>query len=204
MKKQTRTLPRLPLAALLIILLATLLGACGGDAEKKEAASAPVLPPVNPANLVSFTDQDWTAGQIKGQAVIQPAADESDITEYRLYWGQDAATKLATDSAVVDVLAVGAGTSFAGFAKNTPLPAGATHLLVFTANSGGEMETGIAAPISDYIIPPKAYVANSGNNTVSVIDTATDTIEAVINVGLFPVGVAMNSEGTRAYVTNLS
>jgi YVTN family beta-propeller protein len=47
-----------------------------------------------------------------------------------------------------------------------------------------------------------AYVANGGNNNVSVIDTATNTVVATIAVGSGPVGVTFNPAGTLAYVAN--
>ncbi len=48
----------------------------------------------------------------------------------------------------------------------------------------------------------RAYVVNSVSNTVSVIDTATNTVTGTIPVGALPVGVAVSPDGTRAYVTN--
>ncbi len=47
-----------------------------------------------------------------------------------------------------------------------------------------------------------AYIANSGSNTVSVIDTATNTVTATVPVGLQPYGVAVSLDGTKVYVTN--
>jgi YVTN family beta-propeller protein len=47
-----------------------------------------------------------------------------------------------------------------------------------------------------------AYVANNGFDTVSVIDTATNTVVTTIPVGVNPEGVAITPDGTRAYVTN--
>ncbi len=47
----------------------------------------------------------------------------------------------------------------------------------------------------------RAYVANR-SNTVSVIDTATNTVVATIPVGQGPWEVAITPDGTRAYVTN--
>src|ERR1700751_3399313 len=45
-----------------------------------------------------------------------------------------------------------------------------------------------------------AYVTNVG--TVSVIDTATNTVVETIPSGQFPTGIAITSDGTRAYVVN--
>jgi YVTN family beta-propeller protein len=45
-----------------------------------------------------------------------------------------------------------------------------------------------------------AYVANSNTNTVSVIDTATNTPVSTITVGANPDAVAITPDGARAYV----
>jgi YVTN family beta-propeller protein len=52
---------------------------------------------------------------------------------------------------------------------------------------------------------PFAYIANAGDTpgTVSVLDTATDAVVAIVTgVGTGPSGMAVNSLGTRAYVTD--
>ena len=49
---------------------------------------------------------------------------------------------------------------------------------------------------------PFAYVTNIASNTVSVIDTATNTVVATVPVGRLPQGVAITPDGTHAYVTN--
>jgi YVTN family beta-propeller protein len=49
-----------------------------------------------------------------------------------------------------------------------------------------------------------AYITNSGSNTVSVIDTATNMVVATVAVGLFPSGVAVTPEGARVYVANVN
>ena len=49
----------------------------------------------------------------------------------------------------------------------------------------------------------RAYVINEFSNTVSVIDTATNTVVATITIGTaVPFGVAITPDGTRAYVTH--
>jgi YVTN family beta-propeller protein len=49
---------------------------------------------------------------------------------------------------------------------------------------------------------PYAYITNAGSNTVSVIDTATNTITATVPVGSNPNGVAVTPDGTKVYVAN--
>src|SRR5579864_9703688 len=47
-----------------------------------------------------------------------------------------------------------------------------------------------------------AYVTNSGSSSVSVVDTATNTVKATIGVGARPIGVAFTPDGSRVYVAN--
>ena len=49
---------------------------------------------------------------------------------------------------------------------------------------------------------PVAYVTNNGSNTVSVVDTGTNTVTGSITVGTSPQAVAVNTAGTTAYVAN--
>lgn len=51
---------------------------------------------------------------------------------------------------------------------------------------------------------PFAYVANSGSNTVSVIDTATNPpmVVTTVPVGIAPIALAITPDGKHAYVAN--
>ncbi|AKB36719.1 Cell surface protein [Methanosarcina siciliae C2J] len=51
-------------------------------------------------------------------------------------------------------------------------------------------------------IGPYAYIANSGDNSVSVIDTATSKVTAMIPVESQLGGVAVTQDGKKVYVTN--
>jgi len=59
-------------------------------------------------------------------------------------------------------------------------------------------------PVTVVITPDgtKAYVTNAGANSVSVIDTAANTVVATVPVGRTPVDIAVTPDGTKAYVTN--
>ncbi len=48
----------------------------------------------------------------------------------------------------------------------------------------------------------QVFVANAGDNTVSVIDPSTNTVTSTINVGTNPHGIAFNADGSKAYVAN--
>jgi len=47
-----------------------------------------------------------------------------------------------------------------------------------------------------------AYVANSSDNTVSVINTSNNTVVKTISVGTNPFAVAVDQAGKSAYVAN--
>ena len=49
---------------------------------------------------------------------------------------------------------------------------------------------------------PFAYITNYLDNTVSVIDTATNTVTSTVPVGSSPIGVAVTPDGTKVYVAN--
>jgi len=49
---------------------------------------------------------------------------------------------------------------------------------------------------------PFAYIPNFNSNNVYVIDTATDTVTATVNVESHPMGVAVTPDATKVYVTN--
>jgi len=53
------------------------------------------------------------------------------------------------------------------------------------------------------IAAPFAYITNSGDNTVSVIDTGLATVVATVPVGRNPFAVAIHPSGRRVYITNL-
>jgi YVTN family beta-propeller protein len=52
------------------------------------------------------------------------------------------------------------------------------------------------------VLAQNAYITNSGDNTVSVIDTASNTVIATIPVGRNPFGVAVTPDGAKIYITN--
>ena len=48
----------------------------------------------------------------------------------------------------------------------------------------------------------EVWVANRGNESVSVIDTSTGTLVAEIGVGVYPRSLAFNADGTEVFVAN--
>ena len=47
-----------------------------------------------------------------------------------------------------------------------------------------------------------AYITNYGDNTVSVINVATNTVIDSITVGIEPSGVSVSPDGNKVYVAN--
>jgi YVTN family beta-propeller protein len=61
---------------------------------------------------------------------------------------------------------------------------------------------GLMAPPAE--AAPFAYVANDVSGTVSVFDTATNTVVATLPVGSDPFAVGVTPDGKHAYVANFS
>ncbi len=105
---------------------------------------------------LSFTDSDPDGGQVQGTVTISRASNETNITEYVVYFGSNATTKsggsretIAKGDANTDP------TLTHTIAANTSL-SGATHILVYTKNAQGEMATPRAMAITDLGVPTNA------------------------------------------------
>ncbi len=104
--------------------------------------------PIHAPTLIAFQDQDMAASRLGGQITIDRAIDESNIRSYKLYWGSDATTKLAATPPLASLPSTGSNVFFS-LDKAVP-PPGATHLLAFSANSVGEMATGVSVEAMDH------------------------------------------------------
>ena len=73
-----------------------------------------------------------------------------------------------------------------------------TSLVSFSSSTYvvGKSPTGVAVSIG------YAYVANSGDDTVSVFDTSTKKVTSTIAVGKNPRAIAVSAEGKSVYVAN--
>ncbi|MGA9140126.1 MAG: SdrD B-like domain-containing protein, partial [Methanocella sp.] len=85
-----------------------------------------------------------------------------------------------------------------GFTNTSPLS------MMVTVTSGQVLNVTTSFGLFGNIPAVKfAYVTNAGSNSVSVIDTSTNTVVgSPIPVGGAPVDVAITPDGTRVYVTN--
>ncbi|MCZ4124821.1 YVTN family beta-propeller repeat protein [Streptomyces sp. H39-S7] len=88
----------------------------------------------------------------------------------------------------------------------TAQPGGRRRLTALAASAALGLSglTALAAPA--HAVPlgaTTAYVANASDNTVSAVDTATNTVIATIPVGFGPQGVAAAPDGAHVYIPNV-
>jgi hypothetical protein len=124
--------------------------------------------PQQTARQITFTDQDPHGTLIGGPATIYRVADESTIDIYNLYWGSSLTTKLAGQTAIVALPKTGSNLTYL-FPMGTPLPIGATYLLVFTSNTQGEMPIGVGVKIVDLMTMPPIHAAGAISFTGTII-----------------------------------
>lgn len=72
------------------------------------------------------------------------------------------------------------------------------NTVISTIPVGGFFPRGVAVSPNG----TRVYVANQSDNTVRVIDTASLSVTATVNVGAGPIGVAVSPDGKRVYATN--
>ncbi|NBW83061.1 hypothetical protein EBR21_15030, partial [bacterium] len=104
--------------------------------------------PLNAAVGVSFKDTDINGNKIAGDILITKASDESDITEYEIYFGSDPTTKMG-QTAITRIAPSGKNIMVSLPPEGIIKPSSASHLLVFTKNQYGQMATGVAVLIDD-------------------------------------------------------
>ena len=97
-------------------------------------------------------------------------------------------------------------------------------IFVYTPPSGTILNVGLNQTLNTYFTPtdtanyttasanvsitvmrsPVAYITNNWNNTVSVINTTTNTVTAKVPVGSGPYGATITPDGTKIYITNIN
>ncbi|OLP81573.1 hypothetical protein AK812_SmicGene49094 [Symbiodinium microadriaticum] len=109
--------------------------------------------PEHKAGWIAFTDHDPTQGFVMGDVQIGPAQDESDVTHYNIFW--------ASNGTVMDfIVALPLGTyvhslhARADEGRGVPIPTSANEMLVFTSNTAGMMDKGVAVSVFDHWQPP--------------------------------------------------
>ncbi len=99
----------------------------------------------------SFRDSDPGEDRISGTLTVTRADDESRITRYLLYWGSSPAEKVAGRPVIASFSVNGNNHDYI-FPPDTPVPAGATHLLIYSEGPEGETATPRAIRITDMVL----------------------------------------------------
>lgn len=138
----------------------------GGGNDNHDGGVSPQVPTIA-ASSIAFIDSDYALGKVGGDIVIGHAADEATIDSYVVYWGTDSTTK-NSEIAVAEMSKTGRDLTVT-LEPGTVPPANTTHLLVFTANSVGEMATGIATTLTDNVDTDAPIPGNSGALQIAVV-----------------------------------
>ncbi|SHE71611.1 Ig-like domain (group 2), partial [Desulforamulus putei DSM 12395] len=129
------------------------------------AAEAAV--PTELARNVAFTDTDTNGGQIAGNVTWEAAANESNITDYVVYYLNASDQKVGE---AIGTVAKG-GTYSVTINVDTAIPTGATQIGVFSKNTEGESAT--AAKVA--IVDDKSGDANNAPTVTNPINDITGT-----------------------------
>lgn len=108
---------------------------------------------VNAPTGIEFTDSDEDSNQIAGEVKIMTPEDQSNVTAYTLYWGNDMG-KLA-DQPVIASMApgqIGGSVVSHTFADNTLIPSGATKLFAYSDSTAGESNIGAELAIPGLLV----------------------------------------------------
>ncbi|MEE8057938.1 MAG: LamG-like jellyroll fold domain-containing protein [Pseudomonadales bacterium] len=97
---------------------------------------------------MEFMDTDSDTGEVSGTVMILKADDETYISHYALYWGSDPTTPLEA-APIISLLAANGNDLTYDFPNNTPIPEGASSLLVMTQYNGLQREESISLRLQD-------------------------------------------------------
>ena len=161
------------------------------------APTVSVTAPANGAPVSGTVTLGANASDNKGVTGVQflvdniPLGAEDTSSPYSVSWN----TTTATNS---DHILTARARDAAG---NTTTSAPVTVTVDNAAPTTTPITVG-ADPTAVVISGNRAYVANQGDNTVSVIDTTTKQAAATIPVGTGPNSLVATRDGTRVYVAN--
>ncbi|MCC8433352.1 metallophosphoesterase [Brevibacillus sp. M2.1A] len=135
---------------------------------------------------VSFTDADKNKGVIGGDVTITPAANEANIDEYVLYWGNEEG-KLSGQSAIASVAKTGEKVIYV-IPNGTAIPNGATKILAFSKQKDTESadfaQTAlkdaftevppVTPPVDPPVLTPDEQLRQANRAAAEVMKNATD------------------------------
>jgi hypothetical protein len=138
------------------------------------------VPTVSPGGVTFQDDVPW-AGIAAGEVNLTRASSELSLDRYRLYYGTSAVDKVPGSTYVVEVLI---NTLPPVSAMNTitlpvmhPAPAGASHILAYSAYGFTECETPVSAAVSDVALPAVAPVNLTFDDTDMAWQSISGTVE---------------------------
>ncbi|MGK5090885.1 carboxypeptidase-like regulatory domain-containing protein [Deltaproteobacteria bacterium TL4] len=107
-------------------------------------------PPSEKAAGISFEDENPKQGILTGTLSLTKANDESIITYYKVYWGEQDGLKLkAMNEEPLLFREFKKDQELVAKLEDIPIPEHADYWLVYTGNEGGEMSDGLSFKLAD-------------------------------------------------------
>ncbi|CAK9097273.1 unnamed protein product [Durusdinium trenchii] len=153
---------------------------CPGKTEANEEVHLCAGKPSEKASL-TFQDADMDEHQLSGEVKIHKARNDFDVDTYAVFWGKSDTAKLENadgkELLLGEVSALGNDLDLM-IPQNSPVPEGATHLLVFSRNAYGEYATPGSLLLRDAALPK----AKPGGLTFEDEDGGKDLVRGRITI----------------------
>jgi hypothetical protein len=108
------------------------------------------VPTEQPESL-KFYNKDYDASEVAGTVYIEAPEDDGNISSYVLYWADENLDKLDLPAAGSVLKTSSFWDAEFTFADDSPVPVGATHLLVYSANTHGESLSALPVALDSYV-----------------------------------------------------
>lgn len=139
----------------------------------------PILDAEQPS-LITFVDDDYDYKQIGGDITIIGAYDETFVSFYIFYWGNDEGRILESIDPIGSVLSDGSQTYSISLDDNTVIPEQAHYVLVFSHNEVGRMEQGIFTAIGDTYLEGSSVTVQSTASEIGSSGTTPTTTSSPV------------------------
>lgn len=179
-----------------------------GDARLEAGADTAPGPPMHLPTFIAFDDQDPRQGYVDGNVLIGRALDESDITNYDLYWATSAGIKVAPIAGISKLQAD------LSYTLTTAVPNGANVLALSSSNDVGDMSANLHTDPADKYAVYTDISAGQGMNSAGIygrpsasIDTTNQKLLVVTENGANaskPALFRCNLDGSACGYTDIS